>query len=471
MKMQFFINAIFIISIAACNTNSNSQVDNDTVQTTDVVQSTVSKQDSFVTGKIITPIICKADASQSYAAYIPSAQKNLPVIFCFDPHADGSLPLKNYKALADKYNFILIGSNNSKNGNDVQAAQNIWNTLYNDVEKRISFDTSRIYVCGFSGGAKVASQIAIQNNFIKGVIADGAGLPDGVQPSDYGFSFTGIAGKGDMNMTDLVATNNAFDATTTMHRIILFDGKHAWAPAEIMNTAFLGFDFDAMNNNIIPENDSLINSYVEDSRGKVNLFKLNNGLIAALDECTLSINLLGGLTKETYWFTTQANEIESSRAFKTQQDQQQSLFTTEQNMKTTYNQQFKEGDVAYWTKTINDLEEKSQPSTPEGAMYNRLLAYLSLAFYSISNQLINQNSNADAVYFDSLYKIADSTNSEAWYFSAILNARNKKIQQTKSDLLKSIDLGFNDKARIQAQPDFQPISRQLGLIAIESKIQ
>ena len=93
----------------------------------------------------------------------------------------------------------------------------------------------------------------------------------------------------------------------------------------------------------------------------------------------------------------------------------------------------------------------------EAAMYQRLQAYLSLAFYSISNQNINSRQDAAAQHFVTLYKLVDNSNSEAWYFSAILNARNKKPKLVKADLLKAISNGFNDKARLMQQPEFQGI--------------
>ena len=74
----------------------------------------------------------------------------------------------------------------------------------------------------------------------------GAGLPDGTPAGNFNFTFTSIAGEGDMNMTDLVALNNELDKTQTKHRIIFFDGKHEWSPENIMNIAFEGLQFDAM---------------------------------------------------------------------------------------------------------------------------------------------------------------------------------------------------------------------------------
>ena len=103
-------------------------------------------------------------------------------------------------------------------------------------------------------------------------------------------------------------------------------------------------------------------------------------------------------------------------------------------------------------------------------MYQRLLAYLSLAFYSISNQLINNNQNKEAAYFVTLYKMADPANSEAWYFSAVLNARNNNAKAVHDDLLKAVANGFNDKQRLLQQPEFQSIQPSINFGEIEAKM-
>ncbi len=74
------------------------------------------------------------------------------------------------------------------------------------------------------------------------------------------------------------------------------------------------------------------------------------------------------------------------------------------------------------------FEVRAVGKTGMAAMNQRLLAYLSLAFYSISNQLINGNQNDAARHFVELYtRLADPSNSEAWYFSAVLYARAGKM--------------------------------------------
>src|SRR5579863_3159828 len=126
---------------------------------------------------------CSADPTQTYALYIPprGLSQALPVVYCFDPHGAGILPVRKYKALADAYGLILVGSNNSRNGNDWATTETIWQSLSADTRNRLKIDSRRVYTVGFSGGAKVASYIAIQHPGITGVIAGGAGLPDGVK--------------------------------------------------------------------------------------------------------------------------------------------------------------------------------------------------------------------------------------------------------------------------------------------------
>ena len=408
-------------------------------------------------GKITNPVICQADASQSYAVYIPAKGNAdaLPVIYFFDSHGNGALPLTKYKTLADEYGFILVGSNNSKNGNDWPATGNIWQQLYNDTQKRLKINGNRLYTCGFSGGAKVASYVALKSGIIKSVIANGAGLPDGTAAGNFTFSFTAITGSGDMNMTELVTLNNQLDNTTTRHRILIFDGIHEWAPAATMGLAFGSLQLDAMQLAILAKNDAYINGYVAQSKQRFNTCYQANQLIKAAQECTFSINVLGGLTGEIAWFKQKAAGLATNTAYRQQQQQQQTILTNEQGFKTTYMQQFEQGDMAYWQKTVHSLQIQATAKTAEGAMYQRLLAWLSLAFYSISNQLINGNQNVQARHFVNLYQLVDATNSEAWYFSAILNARDKQARAAENDLVKATVCGFNDKARMEGQPEFK----------------
>lgn len=473
MKLSECITFVgFIICLIACaDKKSIEGINHNIPENTTVVKASVI--DTFKPGQVINKIICKSDSSQSYALYIPAgvAKKLLPVIYFFDPQGDGKLPLNKYKSLAVKYNFILIGSNNSKNGNDWPTAENIWNAMLDDSRKRLKINTDQIYVCGFSGGAKVAGYVALHHNEVKAVIANSAGLPDEIAPVNFSFPITFIAGGGDMNMTDITTFNNELDITQTRHHIIFFDGIHEWAPETAMNTAFEGLQLDGVYQKLIPKNEKLIGNYINESKNRIAKYFASGNLIKAEQECNLSITMLSGVTNDVSWFKEKDTSLKNNSAWQKQWQYRQKLFITEQTIKAGYRQKFGQPDIDYWTKTINDLEIKIKHPNDETPMYQRLQAYLSLAFYSFSNRFVNTDQNEDAQYFVDLYKLADPANSEAWYLSAIINARNNKAQATENDLINAARLGFADKERMMMQPDFTKLANQINFKKIEEKMK
>jgi dienelactone hydrolase len=428
----------------------------------------------FPLGKIVDSVLCKNDPSQSYALYIPlkGNVSPLPVLYFFDPHGNGALPLSKYKSLADRYDFILIGSNNSKNGNDWTLTDNIINALLLDSRQRIKIAANRIYTCGFSGGGKVATYTAWKHPEVDRAIACGAGLPEGmVVLANFRSALTLIAGEGDMNLTELVSLDKELDKIPQTHLMITFDGKHEWPPANVMNIAIVGLQLDAMREKIISLNNEFIRSNLEMAKNKTNYYIKENKLVKADEECTLTINMFRGLQGQLTWFSEKKSALANNPAYFRQLKATQDLFKQEQDLKLQYQQHFQQGEVNYWRKTIDVLQAKTKVLNGETAMYQRLLAYLSLAFYSISNQLINADQNDPAGYFVDLYKLADPTNTEAWYFSALLHARNHEVQGVQSDLLKAVKIGFSDKSRLEQQPEFKMIAAQINLPMIESRMK
>jgi pimeloyl-ACP methyl ester carboxylesterase len=453
MKANYFLFFILVsfyaIACGSSNQNKNANVDSSLIKRADVIS--ILPEDS-----IIRKVVCASDPSMSYALYIPSSKDTnpLPVVYFFDPHGDGLLPVKKYKSLADTFHFILAGSNNSKNGNNLDDAGNIFTAMKEDLGKRTKVNPNRIYLCGFSGGAKVATYLALHFPEIKGIIANGAGLEDITHAGDFTFSYTAIAGEGDLNMTDLAAIDNLLDKTNTRHSIIYFDGIHEWAPESTMAVGFDGWQLQAMRDKIIPPDTAFIHRFATQMKQIIDEKINRNQLIQAQQNCKLGASMLQGFQDEQNWFVQKENSIAQASLFQQQKNQRQQLLATEEKLKYEYQQQFADTNHGYWEKTIKEVKAKAKLKNAEARMYQRLQAYLSLAFYSISNQMINRDENKVAEFFVMLYKMADPTNSEAWYFSAILDARNHDAEKTTKDLEKAIALGFNDTTRLMQQPEF-----------------
>ena len=79
----------------------------------------ITQTDSIPKGQIVERIEALNDSSQSYALYLPSyytPDRKWPVLYAFDPGARGRVPVERFKEAAEKYGWIVLGSNNSRNG-------------------------------------------------------------------------------------------------------------------------------------------------------------------------------------------------------------------------------------------------------------------------------------------------------------------------------------------------------------------
>src|ERR671924_2333861 len=130
------------------------------------------------TGQIVPEVLCATDASQTYALYLPrayNADRAWPVIFTFDPAGRGRVPVERYQAAAERYGFIVAGSNNSRNGSAENGKAVV--AMTGDVLSRFRADEHRLYLAGMSGGSRVALGVALGSpkDHVAGVIASSAG--------------------------------------------------------------------------------------------------------------------------------------------------------------------------------------------------------------------------------------------------------------------------------------------------------
>jgi poly(3-hydroxybutyrate) depolymerase len=158
-------------------------------------------------GKIIERVVCLKDAGQSYALYLPpnyTTDRRWPVIYAFDPAARGTRPVERFKDAAEKYGYIIVGSNNSRNFPDRPLAE-IINAMFDDTQTRFSIDRNRVYTAGMSGGARVAGMVAQSlaqslGGGAAGVILCGAGFSEAKTPEKpLPFPVFGVAGVEDFN--------------------------------------------------------------------------------------------------------------------------------------------------------------------------------------------------------------------------------------------------------------------------------
>jgi dienelactone hydrolase len=235
-------------------------------------------------GVVHASVAVTADPTNSYALYLPSAYtaaKQWPLLLAFDPGGRGEVPVKLFHDAAEKYGFIVAGSNNSRN---FENPANAVRLLGQDVEDRYSIDRQRVYVAGLSGGARVATSIAVNcKTCIAGVIANGAGLPSsaplpGPEVSDWFL----VAGTTDFNYPELLHLKEALDARNAVSRFVVYDGPHTWMPPEFAEQALAWLQLRAMVKGLTSVDKNFVNQQFEQRLAQAQTEQKNGDILAAV---------------------------------------------------------------------------------------------------------------------------------------------------------------------------------------------
>jgi pimeloyl-ACP methyl ester carboxylesterase len=221
----------------------------------------------FPTGTIVPIVATRAEPDQTYALYLPSsydAGRAWPVIFAFDPAARGQLPLDCFKESAERYGYIVVGSNVSRNG-PLGPSLRAGLAMMRDVLDRFSVDERRLYTTGFSGGARVATEMALaQQGRIAGVIGCAAGFPEEEKPTARTpFAFCGTVGDADYNWVEMNRLDRALASLGKPHRLLRFSGGHTWPPGDVAMAAVEWLELQAMKAGTRPTNAALVDGWMQ----------------------------------------------------------------------------------------------------------------------------------------------------------------------------------------------------------------
>lgn len=400
----FVSSSLLMLILGSCSSN-NSQQKKSTEPISPVEQPAPHNDFSGMAGKITDSIACDAQLQLNYCLYLPSVyspKKTFPVIFIFDAHADGKLPITKYHNLAEEFGFVLVASNNSRNGIQYDSLVGIAKTMMIDASGKISIDLTRKYTMGFSGGARVAGVVASSENNVAGVIGCGAAYLDESMKSHPGLFFFGFAGKDDFNLLEMSKMHEYFESTGVKNYFEVFEGKHEWPDSATMRTAF------SMLTTANPQEK-------QELEKKISKNTVTPGMIKA--------------------------------------------FAEESEMQKKYIDAFSKENIFWWKNEISDLQKCGAKNADREKLHRckRLLAYIGVAIYSFSTNAIKSHSDADAEKLLQIYSMADSKNTEQRYLEAILRARQGDSFRAIALLNEAIGLGFNDVSRIENEPDFQSL--------------
>lgn len=239
-------------------------------------------------GRITERVVCQNNSDQTYALYLPSNysySQKWPLVAAFDPGARGKLPVEHFKEAAERYGFIVCGSNNSRNG-PMPPTGEAAKAMLGDVAARFSIDDKRVYLAGFSVGARAATALAMFfNGQIAGVIGCGAGFAEGlnVNPS-LSFVYYGTVGTDDFNYPEMKQLDRTLEQAHIAHHIAVFEGGHEWAPNEACVSAIEWIELQAMKSGRRARDNSFIDRLFETAQSRAIAFESAGRTLDAYQE-------------------------------------------------------------------------------------------------------------------------------------------------------------------------------------------
>ena len=418
-------------------------------------------------GVIIDTIKCLSDTSSSYSVYVPSnytTEKNWPVLFGFDPSANGRIPIEKYYELAEKYGFIITCSNNAKNGawdTAIKSAQ----IMIDDINQRFSIDPSRMCAYGFSGGGRLASLIAIENKTISAVINCGAGFPNNSNPNYYfKFQYINIIGLRDFNYIEIMGLDKQLAKLGVNYSIIPFDEGHLWPKKEIFEEAILHLILRDYKNNPSSESYNFLYNhykYLFNCLDETFLIPIKEYMYTFLIDIEKILNVASTSSTIKYQNFFESNEFLDysklkSNAIPIERNFQREVIS-EMSQVYSFSAESKMFRKTWWKHKINAINHYiSDTNTYYKYMGERLKNYVFISAHESMNSLDSSNYSS-LLNLNYILKLCYPNNYYPNYNAASIYARMGDINKCYKELKLAREKGFVDMKIILNDPDFEKI--------------
>jgi hypothetical protein len=162
---------------------------------------------------------------------------------------------------------------------------------------------------------------------------------------------------------------------------------------------------------------------------------------------------------------TNLKAIRSKPAYANELSSKQKILDTEASTKQQYMNDFQSQDLNWWKKETQRLSASKNPSD------QRLLGFISLAGFSISNNAIQQNNFPVAEKMLAIYQLADPKNADQPFLEACLYARQGKNDAAIQSLQHAVELGLNDPSKITGEQALQPLMSDPRLQALLAQMK
>jgi predicted esterase len=388
-----------------------------------ILSNTIAAQNSDATahGVFKDSVAVKNTQNENYAIYFPATYKRenkSAAIFIFDPAARGKIGIQAFIAAAEEYNYILVCSNNSKNGS-FDHNIGIAERLFESVLKEYVIDSSQLYIAGFSGGARLAGSIALSSAAFQGVIACGASFSasDMLVIPQNDFLYVGFVGEKDMNYQEMFTNSDRLIKFNIKNELFVFDGEHNWPkPAQILEG--MGWiELQAYRKNRKNSSDTIIrkiyNNYVKaaDSLTNVKEYFLAVGEYERINTNFNSKIMNDSVSKKLI-------ELKKSKEYKDELKKNVVVAQLENQIFEKFLKRFEEevssnkaNNFTFWKNEFKNLEQISRKQN-NGQMQNMVYRLQSLVKALAYEKEFVYKSNGETAKVDYCKKLQEAINME-----------------------------------------------------------
>ena len=461
--MKYLLPLLLLISmLSACDFSSDKNEQKGTKQAPlDKSQTQALK---FEAGRLYKKVNCTNLSQYSYALYLPKTfadSLSFPVVYFFDAHAEGELPVKKYQRLADEFSCILVGSNDSKNGLNQSQIGQISMAMIRDVKARFHIQGKAQFAGGFSGGARVAVQLADRDKELSGVMGFGAGLPTTEFAERIDFDYVFAAGKKDFNYPELYELDTNLAKHHIQHLFISHAGKHEWPNDTIVKTAL----FYLFLKSDIRKKDSLVDAYQQFEKSNLQQALNTNDMIEQR-QIYLRISKTLNEIDNTIEEERLAKTLKETKQYNAHERAMENAFAYEAEMKENLKNHLYNNDIDWWNKELRKIKEGEMFSSNMEMSYanSRLKAYLGIATYMFIGNALKNNQLTDATTLLHIYQTVEPENPEVYFLKALMYARKNNHNQALLNLEEAAKFGFKDMNRIYQEPAFQFSELELDVI-------
>jgi predicted esterase len=414
-------------------------------------------------GRVLETVACASDNKQTYALYVPTSfdpARKWPVLFCFDPGARGKAPVERFQAAAEKFGWIVAGSNNSRNGPWEANAAAI-HAMVGDVNRYFPIDSKRIYVAGLSGGARVACQVAL-GGIAKGVIACSAGFPTSEVPGKVPFPFFGTAGITDFNYAELKRVDRELEDLRAAHRVVIFPGGHEWLPSELAVEALAWLELQAMRAGTREKDAAWIQEQFQARTVALPAEPLEN--FRALKSLVADFKGLA----DTAALEKKIAALGGSREIRDQLKAERTSERREQEISDNLMSAIGEGMIASVRKQTAELRKKSEAATDpaERQRIDRVLSGVYSSCSTTAREMMRTGDYVEAAPLLECLTALRPERSQAWFDLARARAHLREKKPAIAALQQAIAAGFKDAERVRAEKAFDGLRSDPAFVAV-----